>query len=112
MKTTYLRWPKSTWYVQILLDEDKKFDHAECMHVGDPERRMWGEEALAAMSPDWLRSQFEVASDRDDEIEELYTALSSCMLDFGIKSAPAAVAAVPAPVPVAKDTGLDLPEVW
>lgn len=111
MKTVYLKWPKSTWYVYVSFDEDNKWQHAEVMHVGDPERRKLDAAALAAVTDEGLRAQFEVAADSDEEIAELRDALVQLAADYGVKNEKPVVAQVPAMV-VAAAPGLDLPEVW
>lgn len=111
MKTTYLKWPKSTWYVYVVFDEDNKWHHVEVMHVGDPERRALDADALSAISDEGLRIQFEVAAESDTEIQELQAALTQLALDYGVRKVDAPVA-VSVPVVAAAAPGLDLPEVW
>ncbi len=72
---SYLKWPKSAWYVLVFETEfEDTFDAVSVMHLSDPDIRRWSKDQLVSVSSDWIASTYPEAT--TDEVMELCACLA------------------------------------
>ncbi len=83
---SYLKWPKSSWYVLVYEHETKALEAVQLMHLSDPEIRRLDSGTLKTMTPESVSVLYPEAT--VDEVADLCGCLTQIMSDYKIGSAP------------------------